>query len=419
MVEARHGRSAVVVGAGIVGLCCAFHLNRAGLRVTVVDRDPDGDRTSFGNAGAIAQPEIMPLAEPGIIWKVPRHLFDPLGPLSIRLGYLPRLVPYMLRFLGAANERRFAAGAEAMARLLATAFDDHATVLQATGLGHLLSRDGHLWVYRSEAALAAAAGEWALRERLGFRCEKLDRGGIEACEPGLGPAARAAMRTEDWGVYADPKALVLGLMAHLRERGVEFRKAAVGGVSMADGGAGSLVAEDGARIDFETLVIAAGAWSHRLSGQLGDRFPLETERGYNTTLPDPGVRLKSMVTFAEDHFVATPMAMGLRIGGAVEFAGLDAPPNHARARALLKLASQYLPGLCTDGGAEWMGHRPSTPDSLPVIGRSPAHANVFYAFGHGHLGLTGSATTGRLIAALVRGEDPDVDLAPFRIGRFG
>jgi len=413
----NNGQQAVVIGAGIVGLSCAFFLRRAGFEVVVVDRDPDGDRTSFGNAGAIAQPEVMPIAEPGVAWKVPGYLFDPLGPLSIRLGYAWRLWPYLSRFLAAANRTQFEAGAAAMTSLLASAFDDHDTVLQTTGLGHLLQKAGHLWIYRSQD-VRDTSPEWEIRKRLGFQCEPLDRAGVEHYEPALGPVAHCAYRTTDWGHYADPKELVLGLMAHLRSRGVTFIRKDVAEIAAVDVGTSTVVGRDGGQVPFDHLVIAAGAWSHHLSNRLGDYCPLETERGYNTTLPAPGLHLNTMVTFAEDHFVATPMAMGLRIGGAVEYAGLKAPPNYKRAKALLKLAGRYLPGLNTEGGTAWMGHRPSTPDSLPVIDRSQRFPNVFYAFGHGHLGLTGSATTGRIITSLINGDDPGLDLKPFRIGRF-
>jgi len=411
-------KQAVVVGAGIVGLCCAFHLKARGFDVTVVDRDPDGDRTSFGNAGAIAQPEIMPLAEPGIAWKVPGYLLDPLGPLSMRFGHLPKLIPYLMRFLKAANPAQFEAGARAMAALLAPAFDDHGTILQASGLGSLLDKAGHLWVFTSEAGRAAAAHEWKIRNDLGLDSVFLDRAELAEREPALGPRAACAVHTEDWGHYTDPKALVLGLMDHLRDRGVRFERGNVFDIEIKDERPTAVYTEAEFRHPFDHLVVAAGAWSHHLSNRLGDYCPLETERGYNTTLPNPGLSLNTMVTFAEDHFVATPMSMGLRIGGAVEFAGLDAPPNYERAKALLRLGEKYLPGLNTEGGTEWMGHRPSTPDSLPVIDCSGRFPNVLYAFGHGHLGLTGSATTGRLIAGMACGETPDIDLAPFRIARF-
>jgi D-amino-acid dehydrogenase len=165
------------------------------------------------------------------------------------------------------------------------------------------------------------------------------------------------------------------------------------------------------------LVVAAGAWSHLLARQLGDKIPLETERGYNTTLPADAFDVKRQLVFPGHGFVVTPLATGLRIGGAVELGGLKRPPNYARSKAMLEKARRFLPGLKTEGGREWMGYRPSLPDSLPVIGRSRA-PNVFYAFGHGHLGKTQAAGTARLIRDLVCGETPALDLGPFSPQRF-
>lgn len=407
-----------VVGAGIIGLNCALHLRRAGLQVTIIDRDPEGDRASYGNAGAVAVAEILPLPEPGIAAKVPGYLFDPLGPLSIRLRYLPWLWPYLRHFLAAANPARFHAGAAAMAALLSTALDDHASVLAETGLEHLLNRAGGLFVYRTEHTRARDDAGWALRRELGLHAEPLDRAGIEALEPAMGPAAGCGYVTEDWAHYRDPKELCQGLLDYLRRAEVEIIAADVVDFEMTEGRPSAAITARESRRPFDHLVVAAGAWSHRLSARFGDFFPLETERGYNTTLPRPGVAINTMTTFAEDHFVMTPMAMGLRIGGAVEFAGLNAAPDYRRSRALLSLARRYLPKLVTEDGTEWMGHRPSTPDSLPVIGPSARFSNVYYAFGHGHLGLTGSATTGRIVAQLVAGGELDIELRPFRVTRF-
>ena len=408
----------VVIGAGIIGLCCAYHLFRAGFRVTIVDRALDDDRASNGNAGAIAVAEILPLPEPGIARRVPGFLCDSLGPLSIRLSYLPWLWPYLRHFMAAANTQAFRAGANAMASLLASAIDDHEAMLQSIGLSSMLHRRGGLFIYRSEAGRRSAEGGWALRRELGIHAEPIERAGIEGLEPALGSEARCGYFTEDWAHYGDPRRLCEGLLDYLRKAGVKIIGETAEGFELGDKVSPSLVNTKNGRIAFDHLVIAAGAWSHKLSKQLGDPFPLETERGYNTTLPVPGVDVQRMITFAEDHFVMTPMNMGLRIGGAVEYAGLNAPPNYARSKALIKLARNYLPDLQTEGGTEWMGHRPSTPDSLPVIDRSSHHRKVYYAFGHGHLGLTGSATTGRIIAGLVKGCNSEVDLTPFRVNRF-
>ena len=166
------------------------------------------------------------------------------------------------------------------------------------------------------------------------------------------------------------------------------------------------------------IVIAAGAWSHLLAQQFGDRVPLETERGYNTTLPKTAFDVKRQLIFAGHGFVITPLDTGLRVGGAVELGGLQRPPNFARSKAMLEKAKRFLPGLDPAGGREWMGYRPSLPDSLPVIGRAQASPNVFYAFGHGHLGLTQSAATARLVRDLVSGTSPAIDLTPFSAQRF-
>ncbi len=408
----------VVVGAGIVGLCCAYHLFRSGFNVTIVDRAISGDRASNGNAGAVAIAEILPLPKPGIIRQLPGFLFSPLGPLSIRLRYFPWLWPYLRHFMGAANMQSFNAGAAAMASLLATAMDDHEEMLESIGASTLLRREGGLFVYKSEKARRSREAEWSLRRELGISAEPVGRTDIEAIEPALGPAARCGYFTDDWAYYGDPKILSEKLLNYLRGVGVKTIDDKVYGFELTNEPYASRVITKNGQLNFDHLVIAAGAWSHKLSSLLGDSFPLETERGYNTTLSEPGVEIKCMTTFAENHFVMTPMDMGLRIGGAVEFAGLNAPPNYARSKALIKLAQNYLPNLRTEDGIEWMGHRPSTPDSLPVIDRSPNHRNIYYAFGHGHLGLTGSATTGRIIANLARNCVLGIDLKPFRINRF-
>jgi D-amino-acid dehydrogenase len=208
------------------------------------------------------------------------------------------------------------------------------------------------------------------------------------------------------------------LTDYLKTQGVVFKYGQVSRTLNESNKSVGVQLASGEIVPCDQLVVAAGAWSAQISNQLGDYVPLETERGYNTTLTDTRVKVRSFVTFSQDKFVITPMQVGLRIGGAVELAGLEAPPNYDRARALVRLAKNYIPNLNAGGGTEWMGHRPSTPDSIPVISPSQRYKNVYYAFGHGHLGLTGSMTTGRLIAELVSGKTPNIDLTPFHVGRF-
>ena len=407
----------IVIGAGIVGLGCAYHLRKDGLAVTVVDRDPEGDKASFGNAGGIGISEVVPAAVPGVFWRVPGWLFDPLGPLALRPSHAPRLLPWLLRFSRSAAPREVRRISAALAALNLRVYDDLVPMLAATGLAGELERKGALSVYETEAGYRRDGAEWALKRSLGIETVKISGEEARRMEPALGPIVRRAIVTPQWGHVSDPKRIVDGLRRWLQANGVQFLRGEA--KAIAASGNPAVILADSGTLSAPRLVVAAGAWSGALARGIGDPVLLESERGYNTTLPAPGVTLGQEVIFAERKFTATPLSCGLRIGGAAEFAGLRAPPNYRRSRALVTLARLYLPGLEAAGGTEWMGHRPATPDGLPVISASPRHAAVFHAFGHGHVGLTQSATTGRLIADLVRGRPPVVDLSPYSIARFG
>jgi len=399
-------------------MATAYALVRAGKTVQVISRDGIDEGTSSGNAAAIAAAEIMPIAEPGLWKKVPGMLLDPLGPLSLSVTHLPQLLPWFYRFLRACRPHNYAKGVAALAALMDGALDDHRAMLDHIGAKHLLGGEGALFVYRTHAARHKAAHEWALRAAHGIDFFPLERDGILQHEPALGPQAHCGYFTPRWETYGDPKDLLRSLGAWLRGAGVAFMQAEVIGIIKDDDRVGALKTGDGREISVRALIVAAGAWSGRLSKQLGEPYPVEADRGYNTTLPNPGVDLKSYVTFSEDNFVAAPLSIGLRIGGAVEMAGLTRAPNYQRSKALLTLARRYLPDLNVEGGTEWMGYRPGSPDSIPVISRSARAGNVIYAFGHGHLGLTLSATTGKVVAMMIEDRDNGFDMSPYRIGRF-
>jgi D-amino-acid dehydrogenase len=404
----------VVIGAGIVGLSAAYHLHGDGHSVTVVDRDPDGDRASSGNAGGIGISEIVPASVPGLFWRVPGWLLDPLGPLSLRWRHFPALLPWLWRFLRSGNPAEVERLTSALAPLAIRCFDDLVPLLATLGLSDHLHRVGALTVYETTAGFLRDRAEWDLKRRHGIIAEEITGAQAREREPALGPVVKHAVLTPQWAHVSDPQVITSQLRRGLMAHGVTVRR------GEALGAEGQMLRmADGGQVRFDTLVVTAGAWSGRLARSFGDRVLLESERGYNTTLSRPGVQLRSEVIFGERKFVATPLAMGLRIGGAAEFAGLEAPPNYARCDALLALAALYLPGLRAEGRTRWMGHRPTTPDSLPVIGRSPSRPDVLYAFGHGHVGLTVGPTTGQLIAGLVAGRPSPLDLAPFSIERFG
>jgi D-amino-acid dehydrogenase len=411
-------KTAIVIGAGIVGLSTAFSLSGDGAAVTIVDRDPAGDKASFGNAAGIAVTEVLPASVPGLAWKVPGWLLDPLGPLAVRPVHLPRLIPWLWRFARAGKPAEVERIGRALAALNGRVYDDLLPMLEAIGCGGEIHRSGALTVYETEDGFRRDADEWAFKRKHGVEVQMLSANEARALEPALGPIVVRGVLTPQWSHINDPKLLVDRLRTWLEANcGVTIVTGEVGRL-LIDNGRPWIVLNDRKTLSADCAIVAAGAWSGALATSLGDRASLESERGYNTTLPSPGVTLTREVIFAERKFVATPLSIGLRIGGAAEFGGLDARANYKRSEALVKLASRYLPRLSSKGGIAWAGHRPATPDSLPVIGASPRHGNVFYAFGHGHLGLTQAATTGKLIADLVSGRPPPIDLAPYSISRF-
>jgi D-amino-acid dehydrogenase len=403
----------VVIGAGIVGLSAAYFLLADGHGVTVLDRDPAGDKASFGNAGGIGISEIVPASAPGLLWRVPGWLFDPLGPLSLRIGHLPALTPWLWRFLRSGTPAEMLRITAALAALTRPTYDDLKPMLAALGLSGDLHRVGAMSVYETSEGFRRDRAEWDLKRRFGIVAEEISGDAAREREPALGPIVKHAIITPGWARVSDPKRIVDVLRNWLSARGVRIETGEAVGID-----SGAVHVAEGRRLPFDALVVAAGAWSGGVARMLGDKALVESERGYNSTLPDPHVALRAEVIFSERKFVATPLEMGLRIGGAAEFAGLDARPNYARSKALVTLAARYFPGLNPAGGVNWMGHRPTTPDSLPVIGPSPRRRNVFYAFGHGHTGLTVGPTTGRLTAELVSGRQPSIDLSPFDIARF-
>jgi D-amino-acid dehydrogenase len=408
----------LVIGAGTVGLAIALRLQREGRHVTVIDRSGVAAEASRGNAGALAFTDIMPLASPGILRKAPRWLLDPLGPLSIAPAYLPRIAPWLFHFWRASFPERVKASAAAQAALMDLSIGETDAMLAAAGAADMLRSDGVLHLYESEAELAASQPGWQARADHGIAFTHLHGAqAIAELQPGLSSTLVAATFLPAWKTVTDPLLLTLALARRITELGGRLRRGEAQALAPAADGVDVPLA-GAQRMTAKHVVVAAGAWSHHLARTLRERIPLETERGYNTTLPVAAFDLKRQLTFGGHGFVVTPLSCGVRVGGAVELAGLDAPPNFQRADVLLAKAKRFMPGLATAGGTQWMGFRPSLPDSLPAIGAAARDARVTYAFGHGHLGLTQAAATARLVADIVFGRPSALDLSPFRPQRF-
>jgi len=408
----------VVIGAGVVGASTALYLVRDGHRVTMIDRGPPGEATSFGNAAVIEPHGVIPVPSPGVLWRVPRYLLNPRGPLAIRWGYLPRLTPWLARFVWNSRPAKVRSSTEALDKLLRPTIEVWRELLRSLGVEDMMSERGWLAVAETEATWRAYQPQIEVHRRYGAPPIVLKPEEIRQHEPSLAPLnfAGAAFYPKVAHVVS-PLRIVQTVAGAAQREGATLVRDEVVGFEQRDG---KVVAVKGRERSHpcDGVVVTGGAWSRGLAAALGARVPLDTERGYHVMLPNAGVAPRQPVLSLEGGYVATPLEHGLRVAGTDELGGLKLPPNWQRAEVLLDAAKRWFPKVNTEGVTRWMGYRPSLPDSVPVISQAPGASNAWMGFGHGHLGLTMGARTGQLIAALVSGRDPGIDMKPYRADRF-
>lgn len=406
-----------VIGAGIIGATIAHELQKRGRRVLLIDRAAPGSGASFGNMASIAVSEFMPVSRPSIWLQTPRWLLDPEGPIRVSPRYAPRLVPWFLRFFRAGLPWNLSALEAQGADLCRLALADIQALMSELGLADDLSDKGCLTLYASEAEFAADRERLAMLERHGFDYQVITGAKLREMEPALSPQITKAVLLPDNRTVADPQRIVTRLVEVLEQRGGGVRRANVTMLTPTDSGT-VIELHDGARLRANQVVICAGAFSARLSRQLGEAMPLETERGYHTQIMAPNIRLNHSIIWPAKAFMVSPTAGGIRVGGTVEMAGLDAPPDYNRAKITVRRACEALPDMTVEQTSEWMGHRPALPDTVPVMSRSAKASGVFYATGHGHLGLTEAATCAKFMGDLISGVPTALDPAPYSITRF-
>ncbi|SFI33636.1 NAD(P)/FAD-dependent oxidoreductase [Jannaschia pohangensis] len=407
----------IVAGAGIVGVSCAIWLQRAGHDVTIVDRTGPATGTSHGNAGVLAAGAIIPVTTPGLLGRAPGMLLDRDAPLFLRWAYLPRLLPFLWRYLGHATPAHVDHYGAAMAQLLHDSLDQHRALAQGTQAAHYIHPDDYCFGYATRAAYDADQMAWDRRRAAGFDFEVMDGAEYAQVDAAFGDAFEVVVRCKNHGRISDPGAYVKALADHFVEQGGRITLAEITDLQM-DGREITALRTNKGDLSADRIVFALGPWSRAMARKLGLDVPFESERGYHIEFVNPSRMPRNPMMVASGKFVLTPMDGRLRAAGVIEFGGLEAGPSRPPFDMLRRQVARLMPDLEYDEVVEWMGHRPAPADSLPLIGANDPQGRSFSAFGHQHVGLTAGPKTGRIIAGLIDGHKPNMDLAPFDPQKF-
>lgn len=407
----------VVVGAGICGLSSAIWLRRAGHNVTLIDKDHPGAGASFGNAGLLAQWGIVPINTPGLGRTGLKYLLDPNAPLFMQWRHAPRLLPWLMKLLSHATPKGVEHMSGGLHTLLHDSLAQHQALTRGTSAARFVAPSDFLYAYSDRAAFDADAYGWNMKRAAGFDFEVIEGPAVREMEPILGPNVGCLALTKGHGHILNPGAYMQALADVLEEEGGLYRQAEVRDFTLTDGKI-TAVETDHGPLPCDRAVLAAGIWSKPLMAKLGLKVPLEVERGHHLHFASPSQMPNTPMMIAKGKFVATPMETGLRCAGTVELGSLERTPSKAPLALIRKGTKWAFPDLTYERAEEWVGFRPSTPDSLPLVGEIRA-TGVHAAFGHQHIGLTGGPKTGRWVAEMISGTRVNTDLTPYDANRFG
>ncbi|NNK77173.1 MAG: FAD-dependent oxidoreductase [Litoreibacter sp.] len=410
-------KSIAIIGAGIIGVSAAVCLQRDGHDVVLIDKAGPGEGTSHGNGGVLASCSIVPITVPGLMAKAPKMLFDRNQPLFLKWGYVPKLVPWLWRYLSHANAESVERIAAALVPIVGDSLNEHRALAKGTGAEKWIVPSDYLFLYENRAHFEGDAFGWGIRRKHGFQWEELEGSAFREYDPIFSEEIGFAAKLSEHGHITDPGQYVKDLAAHVEAKGGKIIRAEVEDVTRENGKVTGVRA-GGETLPCDTAIVTAGVWSGPLAKRLGISVPLESERGYHLELLEPSAMPRSPVMVASGKFVATPMDGRIRLAGIVEFGGLDAAPSRAPFELMRKNARAAFPGVTWKEEVEWMGHRPAPTDSIPIIGEAPGIDGAYMGFGHHHIGLTGGPKTGRLLAQMISGRSPNVDVGVYAPSRF-
>ncbi|WP_439124637.1 NAD(P)/FAD-dependent oxidoreductase [Marivita sp.] len=407
----------IIAGAGIVGVSTGIWLRRfSDAKVTIIDRLPPGEGTSHGNGGVLAACAMVPVTGPGLIRKAPGMLMNPDFPLFLRWGYLPKLLPWLMKYLSNANDADTRRIANGLTTIVADSIDQHKALVSQTDAEAWVVESDYSFAYANRAAFEADAYTWGLRRDAGFEPVLREGEALRTFAPELSSSIGFMATMKDHGHIRDPGGYVKALAAVFEKMGGQIRQSKIEDFELTDDKVTAVLTSDG-RQPCDRMILATGVWSKPLMAKLGLSIPIESERGYHIVFENATGGPSHPMMVASGKFVATPMDAGLRCAGVVEFGGLDAEASEAPFNLLRKQAKAAFPNLKYSGEIDWLGHRPAPSDSLPLIGQV-RETGIFTAFGHHHIGLTGGPKTGRITAGLVANQPLNTDIAAFDPMRF-
>lgn len=406
----------VVVGAGIVGVSTAIWLRRASHDVVLIDKDKPGMAASYGNAGLLAQWAVVPVTTPGLLKTAPKYLLDPSSPLFMRWSYLPKIAPWLFQFVKHANDTDARKAAQALVPIIGDSLQQHKSLVQGTSAEHRIQESNFSFAYENRKAFEKDAYGWALRRDCGYIPELIEGRAVQEEEPILGPSINLLAVLKDHGHILYPGRYVSELAQVFEDMGGRVVQGEVKDFDLS-GDLIQAVETTSGRFECDKAVVTSGIWSKPLMQKLGLNVPLEAERGYHVLFKNPSQQPRNPMMMSSGKFGVTPMEDSLRCAGTVELGGIEAGPSRAPIELLRKKVAAAFPNLTYSDTEEWMGFRPSTTDSLPLIGELRA-TGVFTGFGHQHIGLTAGPKTGRIVADLISNTRPNIDLSPYDPMRF-